>query len=75
MPELDKCIELIRVGIRGIIILAAMLIFTILTLNFMNSVKGEWDAEHMTLLSLIIGYIAGVMTTGAAFYYGSNDKG
>ena len=74
MLDLNEKMELVRAIIRGLIILTAMVVFTILALKFMTSVDGEWDAEHMTLLALIIGYISGVMTTGAAFYYGSKDK-
>ena len=74
MPELDKWIELIRVSARITIILTAMIVFTVLALKFMDSVEGAWDAEHMTLLALLFGYISGVMTMGAAFYYGSKDK-
>ena len=74
MPEINEQIELMRVKTRRDIILTAMGIFTLLSGGFMYSVHGDWDAEHMTLLGLIIGYAAGVMTMGAAFFYGSKEK-
>ena len=74
MSEIDKQIVLMRAKTRRDIILATMGVFTLLSGGFMYSVHGEWDAEHMTLLSLIIGYAAGVWTMGAAFFYGSKEK-
>ena len=76
MPEnkINEQIELIRVKTRRDIMLAIMGIFTILSGGFMYSVHGDWNPEHMTLLALIFGYAAGVMTMGAAFFYGSKEQ-
>ena len=74
MPEIKEQIELMRVKTRRDIMIAIMVIFLILSCGFMYSVHGDWNPEHMTLLALIFGYAAGVMTMGAAFFYGSTEK-
>ena len=76
MPEINVSdqIELIRVKTRRDIMFAIMVIFAVLSLAFMWSVHGDWSPEHMTLLALIFGYAAGVLTMGAAFFYGSKEK-